>query len=602
MERRYQVFISSTYADLQEERQEIIQALLELDCIPVGAMLFPTGDDGQWALIKKVIDECDYYIVVIGGRYGSLSPSGISYTQMEYEYAVSQGKPVVAFLHQSPNSLPPQKTEDTDWGRRKLAAFRTLVQKRMCRYWTSTAELGSAVTMSLVNLIQTRPAPLKTSYKEEQFVRAFLSYKWEDEVHNKWVEKFATDLRALGIETILDKWEVRLGDSFTDYMTSKINEADVVLFIMTTRAVAAVEAPQGQGGAVKFEMQMAKSRSIAGENIRLIGIYREGAKSAAHLRDNRYADFRDDSQYQVRLKELVDDLLGIDTRPPLQQYIQLIRFYSCFLGYSSRDQDFVERLYRDLTDKGVRCWYAPEDLRAGKNIRVALDEAMYEHDKVLLVLSEHSVTSRWVEIEVENAFEKEMHTQKSILMPIRLDDSVYQINSGWPNHIRKSRQIADFTRWKDHDSYQKAFDRLVRDLKVEESDGLNHKSDAGRSTKGSGSRFVSRDAYGRFFESDDVGRSLGIDAKHKAESSKAFEKAGETTNEEIAASILNRSGHSVSAAFDQDNYREVKSVIVQALNLADASNRREAITLIKALDENLRAEVEAVIMRKGKEM
>jgi hypothetical protein len=92
---------------------------------------------------------------------------------------------------------------------------------------------------------------------------------------------------------------------------------------------------------------------------------------------------------------------------------------------------------------------------------------MTEHDKVLLVLSEYSVTSRWVEIEVENAFEKELHTQRSILLPIRLDDSVYHIKSGWPNHIRKSRLIADFTNWEDHDSYRKAFDRLLRDLKAE---------------------------------------------------------------------------------------------------------------------------------------
>jgi hypothetical protein len=157
-------------------------------------------------------------------------------------------------------------------------------------------------------------------------------------------------------------------------MTSKINDADVVLFIMTARSVAAVEAPQGQGGAVKFEMQIAKSRSIAGENIRLIGVYREGGKSAAHLRDNRYADFRDDSQYQARLKELVDDLLGIDKRPPLRQSSQPTNFFSCFLGYSSRDQAFVDRLYKDLTNKGIRCWYAPEDLRAGVNIRVAIDD------------------------------------------------------------------------------------------------------------------------------------------------------------------------------------------------------------------------------------
>lgn len=148
--------------------------------------------------------------------------------------------------------------------------------------------------------------------------KVFISYKWEGDAHNKWVEKLATDLRNAGIEAVLDKWDVRLGESFTEYMTSQINEADVVLFIMTTASVAAVEAPRGKGGAVKFEMQMATARRTAGENVRLIGIYREGDKTVAHLRDHRYADFRDDLEYSERLRELIDDLLERSARPPLR--------------------------------------------------------------------------------------------------------------------------------------------------------------------------------------------------------------------------------------------------------------------------------------------
>ena len=148
-------------------------------------------------------------------------------------------------------------------------------------------------------------------------LKVFISYKWQDDPHNKWVEQFATDLRASGIDAILDRWEVRFGDSFTDYMTSKIAEADVVLFIMTSLSVAAAEAPLGEGGAVKFEMQMATSRRVAGEKMRLIGIYREGDQTATHLRDHKYADFRESSQYPAKLQELIDDLIGKEKRPPL---------------------------------------------------------------------------------------------------------------------------------------------------------------------------------------------------------------------------------------------------------------------------------------------
>lgn len=158
MDKRYQVFVSSTYTDLQDERQEVIQALLELDCIPAGMELFPAADDDQWTLIKRVIDDCDYYLVIVGGRYGSLSSTGISYTQMEYEYAISVGKPLIGFIHKDPGSIPSNKTEQTEEGKRKLEEFREIVQKKMCKFWTSPSELGSMVSRSLIKLINSKPA------------------------------------------------------------------------------------------------------------------------------------------------------------------------------------------------------------------------------------------------------------------------------------------------------------------------------------------------------------------------------------------------------------------------------------------------------------
>ncbi|EQA2051359.1 DUF4062 domain-containing protein, partial [Escherichia coli] len=99
MDKRYQVFVSSTFADLEEERQEVMQALLELDCMPAGMELFPATNSDQWSLIKKIIDDSDYYIVILAGRYGSIGPDGISYTEMEYRYALETGKPVIGFIH-----------------------------------------------------------------------------------------------------------------------------------------------------------------------------------------------------------------------------------------------------------------------------------------------------------------------------------------------------------------------------------------------------------------------------------------------------------------------------------------------------------------------
>lgn len=158
MDKRYQVFVSSTFKDLQEERQEVMQALLELDCIPSGMELFPAANEDQWSLIKRVIADCDYYIVIVGGRYGSLGSQGLSYTEMEYRYAVEQGKPVIAFLHKSPGDLPANKTEESTEGRQKLSEFRELVQQRVCRYWQTPGELGGQVSRSLIKLIKSHPA------------------------------------------------------------------------------------------------------------------------------------------------------------------------------------------------------------------------------------------------------------------------------------------------------------------------------------------------------------------------------------------------------------------------------------------------------------
>ena len=101
MNKRYQVFVSSTYADLQQERRKVIQTLMEMDCIPAGMELFPAADDEQWEFIKRVIDDCDYYVLIIGGRYGSLTSEGISYTEKEHNYAMSIGLKVLTILYTS---------------------------------------------------------------------------------------------------------------------------------------------------------------------------------------------------------------------------------------------------------------------------------------------------------------------------------------------------------------------------------------------------------------------------------------------------------------------------------------------------------------------
>lgn len=159
MDKRYQVFVSSTYADLKQERQHVLQALMEMDCIPAGMELFPAADEEQWEFIKKVIDDCDYYLLIIGGRYGSTTSDGISYTEKEFDYAVEKGLKVVALIHGAPDDIPFGKSEQDPVLRAKLLAFKDKVMDgRLVKFWKTAEELPGLVALSLTKTIKTYPA------------------------------------------------------------------------------------------------------------------------------------------------------------------------------------------------------------------------------------------------------------------------------------------------------------------------------------------------------------------------------------------------------------------------------------------------------------
>jgi uncharacterized protein YjbI with pentapeptide repeats len=165
-------------------------------------------------------------------------------------------------------------------------------------------------------------------------------------------------------------------------------------------------------------------------------------------------------------------LRGVGFPDALIEYLpsllgQAIQHYSCFISYASADEAFARRLHADLQDKGVRCWFAPEDMKIGAKILDTLDDAIRLRDKVLLVLSEASIASEWVEDEVTKAFEEERQRSGVVLFPVRVDNAVFETKEAWATKLRRSRNIGDFHAWKDHDAYQKALDRVLRDLRVE---------------------------------------------------------------------------------------------------------------------------------------
>ena len=160
-------------------------------------------------------------------------------------------------------------------------------------------------------------------------------------------------------------------------------------------------------------------------------------------------------------------LKGIGLSDNLIQRPQSYRYYSCFISYCQKDKEFADKLHADLVNNGVLCWFDQKDMKIGARIRKTIEESIKSKDKLLIIISNRSIRSQWVEKEVETAFEEEKSRGFVKLLPIRLDDDVIKTDEAWAADIRRSRHIGDFTNWKDHDSYQKAFQRLLRDLKAE---------------------------------------------------------------------------------------------------------------------------------------
>jgi Domain of unknown function (DUF4062) len=159
MDKFYTVFVSSTFLDLEKERETASKALMEVDCFPAGMELFPAADIQQFDYIKTIIDVCDYYVLIIGRRYGSISEDGLSYTEKEYDYAVEKGIPVLAFLHKSPEKISAENSELSPEARDKLEAFKVKAGNgRLVRFWNNKDELSAQVITAISRAKKMCPA------------------------------------------------------------------------------------------------------------------------------------------------------------------------------------------------------------------------------------------------------------------------------------------------------------------------------------------------------------------------------------------------------------------------------------------------------------
>jgi Domain of unknown function (DUF4062) len=245
----YKVFVSSTFDDLREERAEVQKALLKLNCLPVGMELFPAADDDTWDFIKEQINDSDYYVVVVGGRYGSLAPDGLSFTEKEYDYAREREVPSIGFVHADRNAIVYGKTENDAKLVATLEAFITKIKRRPVRTFTTPHQLASEVTTSFVDLkrLKKRTGFVRTNEVVEYKRYAELLEK-NAELENRLSElKFQDNAPFTGHD---DAFAIQLGD---DLLTVKWSD----IFIAAASAIIA--APEDWRFVEEFVIKLGRS-------------------------------------------------------------------------------------------------------------------------------------------------------------------------------------------------------------------------------------------------------------------------------------------------------------------------------------------------------
>jgi Domain of unknown function (DUF4062) len=239
--KRYQVFVSSTFRDLQAERERVLRALAEGTYIAAGMEYFPAIDEEQFRYIKAVIDESDYYVTIVAGMYGSLAPDGLSYTEKEYEYALERSMPVIALIRQNIQSLDPAKRETTSDKLALLERFRTTLSTgRLVRYWNDETELCYRLVNSLAttSLKYPRDGWVKGKEDPETLLRRIL----ELEESNKQLEIQIASLRdapmvdhvreQLRRKIVQVKYKRTDGDGSLTDVSDNLNALDVAQAIL----------------------------------------------------------------------------------------------------------------------------------------------------------------------------------------------------------------------------------------------------------------------------------------------------------------------------------------------------------------------------------
>jgi tetratricopeptide (TPR) repeat protein len=439
-----------------EEVNRIKAETLSIHIMPLGWEDTLPGKGRPQELINQDIESCDIFVLLLWKRWGSPSGEYSSGTEEEFELARrlnedQNGKPYILLYFKT---IPDDMLADPGPQLRQTLSFRSRIEQERSFFYSSfdsEEEWENKFRDHLCRWLDKQPAldipPARIEFPPgiERRIRGLEEGLKSISASNEASQsRLAYVAAALGIKAMDAAREGR----FTEAQSLFASSLATYEHRETINAYVVFMEDLGRSDLIDEKF---KDRRRTEDPLEIAATF--AALGSYHA---RRGDVERAASYYARAYELT-----AGQKP--------IEFYSCFISYSAVDQPFAERLYSDLQAHGVRCWFAPVDLKIGDKFTQRIDESIRIYDKLVIILSENSVDSEWVEQEIETAFENERREGRVVLFPLRLDDAVMRVHQGWPALIRRTRHIGDFTDWKNHDSYRKAFERLLRDLKADEN-------------------------------------------------------------------------------------------------------------------------------------
>lgn len=502
---RLSVFICGTYADLRAERSAIIDAITRMR-FQYGSMeLFGARPEAPIDVCLEEVRRSDVLVVVVGHRYGAYVPrTNTSFTETEYNEGYRLGKSCFVYIRDDNVRILPEDFERDADKLAKLTNFKEALLGRHTVYrFHDPASLALQVTVDLnrsmtgADSIESAMAILRRG------VDAWNA--WRRATLTETPEMRHVDLSKLQLEGF-DFANMKLscanfsraalqGARFdsADLSGADLQHADLRFAQLDNADLSSTDLRHSDfSGArlvgAKLRGSLIIDATLRGANL-TAAVWADTVIARSDLTDAKGLDFGiHEGESTVDFETL------LKTRPLSRVFLEgaglpeiamrfaeslgapQVQFYSCFISYSMKDQDFADRLHADLQNHGVRSWFAPHDVRGGMKIHEQINEAIRMYDRLLLILSEHSMNSEWVKMEIAYARQKELNDRRQVLFPISLVR--FEKIREWKNFdadtgidsAREVREyfIPDFSNWKDHDSYQVAFQRLVRDLKAED--------------------------------------------------------------------------------------------------------------------------------------